>query len=70
MPHGRSPGEGAHVIAPGDVWKKKCPTFKKVVKKLAEYFKMDVEDDRLNFYRDSEDWKPYHHDAAAKYVSI
>jgi hypothetical protein len=25
--HGRSPGEGAHVIAPGDDWKKKCPTF-------------------------------------------
>ena len=26
---------------------------------------MDVKETRLNRYRDSNDWKPYHHDAAA-----
>ena len=26
---------------------------------------MDVKETRLNRYRNSNDWKPYHHDAAA-----
>ena len=26
---------------------------------------MDIKATRLNLYRDSNDWKPYHHDAAA-----
>jgi hypothetical protein len=26
---------------------------------------MKIENTRLNYYKDSTDWKPYHHDAAA-----
>ena len=26
---------------------------------------MDIKATRLNYYKDSNDWKPYHHDAAA-----
>ncbi|CBY14384.1 unnamed protein product [Oikopleura dioica] len=46
-------------------WKKKCPTFQKVLKKMSEYFKMDVKATRFNWYRNSSEWKPFHHDAAA-----
>ena len=42
-----------------------CPTFAWVVEKLASYFDMNVQATRLNWYRDSNEWKPFHHDAAA-----
>ena len=32
---------------------------------MAAYFDMDVKATRLNWYRDSSEWKPFHHDAAA-----
>jgi len=56
----------SHVIADDKLnWKKKCPTFNKVLKKMTEYFKMDVKATRFNWYRNSSEWKPFHHDAAA-----
>ena len=39
--------------------------FSWVVEKMAAYFDMDVKATRLNWYRDSSEWKPFHHDAAA-----
>lgn len=36
-----------------------------VLEKIEDFFKMDVKATRFNWYRDSNDWKPYHHDAAA-----
>ena len=57
----------SHYIAddrrPG--WKEKCPTFSMVVDRIAKYFEMDVKATRFNWYRDSQEWKPFHHDAAA-----
>ena len=32
---------------------------------MARYFDMDVQATRFNWYRDSSEWKPFHHDAAA-----
>ncbi|XP_040576783.1 uncharacterized protein [Lepeophtheirus salmonis] len=56
----------SHLIADDKKpWKKKCPTFSMVIDKIADYFKMDVKATRFNWYRDSSEWKPYHHDAAA-----
>ncbi len=56
----------SHVIADDSkAWKEKCPTFSWVVDKMASYFNMDVKATRLNWYRDSSEWKPFHHDAAA-----
>ena len=49
----------------GTNWKKACPTFNMVLEKIVDFFKMDVKATRFNWYRDSNDWKPYHHDAAA-----
>ena len=46
-------------------WKEKCPTFCMVVDRIAKYFEMDVKATRFNWYRDSSEWKPFHHDAAA-----
>ena len=56
----------SHVIADDSkAWKEKCPTFSWVVETMATYFDMDVKATRLNWYRNSEEWKPFHHDAAA-----
>lgn len=56
----------SHLIADDHLnWKNKCPTFNHIIKRLAEYFNMDVKATRFNWYRDSSEWKPYHHDAAA-----
>lgn len=46
-------------------WKSKSVTFDKIIKQLCSYFCMTPGATRLNYYTDSHDWKPYHHDAAA-----
>ena len=42
-----------------------CDAALAVVDKIRSYFDMDIQATRFNWYRDSSDWKPYHHDAAA-----
>ena len=37
---------------------------------MTEYFKMDVKATRFNWYRNSSEWKPFHHDAAAVKVIL
>lgn len=55
-----------HLIADDNLeWKDHCPTFKMVIDKVQQYFNMDIKATRFNWYRDSSEWKPYHHDAAA-----
>lgn len=41
------------------------PTFDMIINKIKEFFSMDVHATRFNWFRDTKDWKPYHHDAAA-----
>jgi len=41
------------------------PTFKEIIKKLSEYFDVEVYATRLNFYPDNTSWKPFHHDSHA-----
>ena len=56
----------SHLIADDKCgWKKNCPTFNSVVKKIESYFGMDIKATRFNYYQDSSEWKPFHHDAAA-----
>lgn len=45
-------------------WKLRSPTFDYVITQLCQYFNLTPGATRLNFYDDN-DWKPYHHDAAA-----
>ena len=46
-------------------WKEKCPTFNMIIEKVKDYFDMDVKATRFNWYRNTDEWKPFHHDAAA-----
>lgn len=56
----------SHLIADDHIkWKESCPTFNIVLNKIKNYFRIDIKATRLNWYRNSTEWKPYHHDAAA-----
>lgn len=46
-------------------WKKGCPTFLEVIARIQHYFRMDIKATRFNWYKDTSEWKPFHHDAAA-----
>lgn len=56
--------EGSHLITknPND-----SPTFQYIIKKMADYYDIDLSTagTRFNWYRNNDDWKPYHHDSAA-----
>ena len=55
-----------HYIADDHLqWKRNCPTFNLVLNRIAHFFDMTIKATRLNFYSDSSEWKPFHHDAAA-----
>ncbi len=55
--------EGAHLISKNP---QGSPTFEMVINRLCEYFKIEKKSigTRFNWYRDSSDWKPFHHDSA------
>ena len=56
----------SHLIADDSLdWKKHSPSFNTIINILCDYFKMTASATRLNLYENGEDWKPYHHDAAA-----
>jgi len=58
--------ENNHLIADDHLgWKKHSSTFNMIISKIEEYFNMDIKATRLNWYKDTSDWKPFHHDAAA-----
>lgn len=56
--------EGAHLISKNPTG---SPTYKEIQAKISRYFEIENEKvgTRFNWYRDSSDWKPYHHDSAA-----
>lgn len=55
-----------HLIADDHLnWKEECPIFNSVIEKIKLYFNMSVKATRFNYYKDTSQWKPFHHDAAA-----
>jgi hypothetical protein len=55
-----------HLIADDNInWKDKVPTFHFILNKIEEHFHMKIVSTRLNYYKNTNDWKPFHHDAAA-----
>jgi len=55
-----------HFIADDHLgWKQKCPTFKMIIDRIKDFFDMDIKATRFNWYKDTNQWKPFHHDAAA-----
>lgn len=66
MWHGNNKIEGTHLIADDHCkWKEHCPTFNMIIERLHHSFNMNIKATRFNWYRDSDHWKPFHHDAAA-----
>lgn len=56
----------SHLIADDHMnWKSKAPTFLMVLDRMREFFNMDIQATRFNLYKDTSQWKPFHHDAAA-----
>ena len=55
-----------HLIADDHLnWKEECPTFNMVLEKIKSFFNMKIKATRFNWYKDTSQWKPFHHDAAA-----
>lgn len=46
-------------------WKENAPTFGLVLDRIRSFFNMNVQATRFNWYKDTAQWKPFHHDAAA-----
>ncbi len=66
MWHGNDKIEGTHLIADDKTrWKEQCPTFKLVIDRIRNFFNMDIQATRFNWYKDTSQWKPFHFDAAA-----
>lgn len=42
-----------------------APVFNHIIETVKNFFNMDVQATRLNWYNNFSEWKPYHHDAAA-----
>ena len=40
-------------------------TFREIVRRMSEYFDVEVYATRLNYYADGSAWKPFHHDSHA-----
>jgi hypothetical protein len=58
--------EDNHLIADDNLnWKEKVPTFIYILDKLKKYYNLNIKSTRLNWYKDSTDFKPFHFDAAA-----
>ena len=41
------------------------PTFKEIIDKIANHFNMELVETRLNYYKNGQDWKPFHQDRHA-----
>ncbi len=64
--HGNDKIVGTHLIADDKLnWKEYSPTFKMVLDKLKDYFNVDIKSTRFNWYSNTNQWKPFHFDAAA-----
>jgi hypothetical protein len=64
--HGNDRIPGTHLIVDDrTLWKDSCPTFNVIVDRISSFFGMDVQATRMNWYKDTSQWKPFHHDAAA-----
>lgn len=63
--HGNDKIEGTHYIADDKThWKDACPTFQMIIERIRDFFGMRIEATRFNWYKDTSQWKPFHHDAS------
>lgn len=63
--HGNETNPGTHLIADDKTqWKNACPTFGMILERIRDFFDMRIEATRFNWYKDTSQWKPFHHDAS------
>ena len=63
--HGNDKVAGTHYIADDKTrWKESCPTFGMIIDRIEKFFGMRTEATRFNWYQDTSQWKPFHHDAS------
>eukprot|EP00127_Corallochytrium_limacisporum_P007255 Clim_evm11s245 gene=Clim_evmTU11s245 len=56
----------SHLIADDHInWKNACPTFKGLIDRMQDLTGMETKASRFNWYKEKNEWKPYHFDAAA-----
>jgi len=66
MWHGNDKIDGTHLIVDDKTrWKDSCPTFQMVINRIRQFFNMNIQATRCNWYKDTSHWKPFHFDAAA-----
>lgn len=46
-------------------WKENAPTFAMVLDRIRTFFGMRIQATRFNWYKDTSQWKPFHHDQSA-----
>lgn len=64
--HGNDKIPGTHLIADDKLnWKEHSPTFNMILEKLKTFFNVDIKSTRFNWYSNTNQWKPFHFDAAA-----
>ena len=55
-----------HLIADDNIpWKNNVPTFQYIINQIEKFFNFKTISTRFNLYENSDNWKPFHHDAAA-----
>jgi hypothetical protein len=64
--HGNDKIAGTHFIADDKLgWKKHSNTFNSILNRISDYFNIHIKATRFNWYVDTDQWKPFHFDAAA-----
>jgi hypothetical protein len=64
--HGNDKIAGTHFIVDDKQnWKNDCYFFNYVIDVVSNFFNMKVVSTRFNIYKDTDNWKPFHRDAAA-----
>lgn len=58
-------GDSHYIADDHTAWKQQAPVFHMIVERIRDFFGMDMQATRFNWYQDTSQWKPFHHDAAA-----
>ena len=64
--HGNHEIAGTHfILNDRKAWKIECPTFNMVIERIKNFFDINIKATRLNWYKDTSHFKPFHFDSAA-----
>lgn len=58
-------GDTHYIVDDKLKWKENSSEFNRILEHIKNYFNVDIKATRFNYYKDTSQWKPFHHDAAA-----